>query len=281
VKEEQVAAGGFEPPTKGSAVPYHGEQEYSVVSLTYECYHSGKTKLTGSLVKPGDVLSYSEMCAEEKVNLQRGMNYHLRGDISVILMSLRRNAPYADRIENDGRILIYEGHDVPRASANPSPKVVDQPAYNPGGTLTQNSLFYDAALNYVKGKGKPESVRVYEKLHPGIWVYNGVFRLLDAWQEKSNARSVFKFKLEPVEESVLDQQHAKREVVLDHDRLIPPAVKLAVWKRDRGKCVLCGSTDNLHFDHIIPYSKGGSSLVAENVQLLCAKHNIAKKDKIQ
>jgi len=232
-------------------------------------------------MKPGDVISYLEMCAEEKVNLQRGMNYHLRGDISVILMSLRRNAPYADRIENDGRILIYEGHDVPRTSDNPSPKVVDQPMYNPGGTMTQNGLFYNAALNYAKGKLKLELVRVYEKLHAGIWVYNGVFRLLDAWQEESNARSVFKFKLELAEESTPNQQYIQREVALDHDRLIPPAVKLAVWKRDKGKCILCGSTDNLHFDHIIPYSKGGSSLVAENIQLLCARHNIAKKDRIE
>ena len=58
-------------------------------------------------------------------------------------------------------------------------------------------------------------------------------------------------------------------------------VKRAVWKRDAGRCVECGSEDNLHFDHVLPYSKGGSSLVAENVQLLCARHNLAKSDRIQ
>jgi hypothetical protein len=234
-----------------------------------------------NMMKPGDVISYLEMCTEEKVNLQRGMNYHLRGNTSVILMSLRPNAPYADRIENDGRILIYEGHDVPRTSDNPNPKVADQPMYNPSGTLTQNGLFYKAVLSRPREDLKPELVRVYEKLRAGIWVYNGLFRLSDAWQEKSNARSVFKFKLEPAEELTAGEQHVQREAVPDHDRLIPPAVKLAVWKRDKGKCVLCGSTDNLHFDHIIPYSKGGSSLVAENIQLLCARHNIAKRDKIE
>jgi 5-methylcytosine-specific restriction endonuclease McrA len=61
-----------------------------------------------------------------------------------------------------------------------------------------------------------------------------------------------------------------------HNRLIPTSVKLQVWKRDKGKCVMCSSTDNLHFDHIIPYSKGGSSLIAENIQLLCARHNLEK-----
>jgi 5-methylcytosine-specific restriction endonuclease McrA len=37
---------------------------------------------------------------------------------------------------------------------------------------------------------------------------------------------------------------------------------------------------DLHFDHDIPFSKGGSSLTAANVRLLCAKHNLEKSDKI-
>jgi 5-methylcytosine-specific restriction endonuclease McrA len=45
--------------------------------------------------------------------------------------------------------------------------------------------------------------------------------------------------------------------------------------------VVCGATDELHFDHIVPYSKGGSSFVADNVQLLCARHNLEKRDKIE
>jgi 5-methylcytosine-specific restriction endonuclease McrA len=44
--------------------------------------------------------------------------------------------------------------------------------------------------------------------------------------------------------------------------------------------VLCGSSENLHFDHVIPFSRGGSSLREENVQLLCAKHNLEKHDAI-
>jgi 5-methylcytosine-specific restriction endonuclease McrA len=54
-----------------------------------------------------------------------------------------------------------------------------------------------------------------------------------------------------------------------------------VWRRDGGKCVICGASDELHFDHIVPYSKGGTSLVAENIQLLCARHNLQKRDRIE
>lgn len=232
-------------------------------------------------MNPGDVISYLEMCTQEGVNLQRGMNYDIRGGYSVILMSLRPNAPYTDRIEDDGRVLIYEGHDMPRTNDTPIPKSVDQPMRTPGGSLTQNGLFYRAAADCRSGRREAALVKVYEKLHRGIWVYNGVFRLLDAWRENSNARQVFKFRLELAQDARLDDSARQATPVLQHDRLIPPEVKLAVWKRDKGRCTKCGSTDNLHFDHIIPYSKGGSSLVAENIQLLCARHNIAKRDRIE
>ena len=233
------------------------------------------------MFNPGDVISYLEMCSEEGVNLQRGMNYHLRGDTSVILMSVRPNAPYSDKVEDDGRIIIYEGHDVPKTKENPIPKIVDQQMHNPSGTLNQNGLFYKAAKTYEKKQITPELVKVYEKLHAGIWVYNGLFKLLDSWKEESNNRQVFKFKLELTEHVKPINNDEIQNSVLEHNRVIPPQVKLEVWKRDKGKCVICGNTNNLHFDHIIPFSKGGSSLVTQNIQLLCARHNIAKRDRIE
>ena len=126
-----------------------------------------------------------------------------------------------------------------------------------------------------------ELVKVYEKIHPGIWVYNGIFRLIDAWQEKSGSRKVFKFKLLLTEKKDVRDGDTEQEIELNHNRLIPSDVKLNVWKRDKGQCVICGQSDNLHFDHIIPFSRGGSSLVEDNIQLLCARHNIAKRDKIE
>jgi len=64
-------------------------------------------------------------------------------------------------------------------------------------------------------------------------------------------------------------------------RLIPSEIKKEVWKRDKGKCVICGATTNLHFDHDLPFSKGGTSLTVKNVRLLCIKHNLEKSAKIE
>jgi HNH endonuclease len=231
------------------------------------------------VIAQGDVISYTRMCGEEGKNLQRGMNFRIRNGVSVILMSLRQNAPYADRVEQNGKTLIYEGHDIPKKQGGPDPKMVDQQAFNPSGTLTQNGLFREAAEAYKRGNSESELVRVYEKIRSGIWVYNGLFRLVDAWQEHSGFRKIFKFKLDLIDESSSWINQGNRQVI-DHTRLIPTPVKLEVWKRDKGICVKCGSNNNLHFDHIIPYAKGGSSLVAANIQLLCARHNLEKSDNI-
>jgi len=57
---------------------------------------------------PNEIIPYLEMCQREGVSLQRGMNVELGHNHSVILMSVRPNAPYADRFEDAGTTLIYE-----------------------------------------------------------------------------------------------------------------------------------------------------------------------------
>jgi HNH endonuclease len=61
---------------------------------------------------------------------------------------------------------------------------------------------------------------------------------------------------------------------------IPEEIRVAVWRRDEGKCVRCDSRENLEYDHIIPVSKGGSN-TARNIELLCEKCNREKGGRIQ
>jgi len=226
-----------------------------------------------------NVLSHNEMCRREGVSLQRGMNFGLGGNHSVILMSLRENAPYRDQLQENGTVLVYEGHDHPKNAECPHPKLVNQPGQLPSGKLTQNGKFHRAAQEFREGRRPPERVRVYEKIKKGIWSYNGIFHLVDSWEERDEHRSVYKFRLVAVQ----GDEDLAQPVHLDAERrrVISTAVKIEVWKRDGGKCRICDATDELHFDHIVPFSRGGTSLTAENVQLLCARHNLQKRDHIQ
>ena len=73
---------------------------------------------------------------------------------------------------------------------------------------------------------------------------------------------------------------AEKPVASESRDAIPSAIRREVWRRDEGKCVICGSRKNLEYDHIIPVSKGGSN-TARNIELLCEVHNREKRDLIQ
>lgn len=225
------------------------------------------------------IFSYREMCDAENVQtLQRGMNFRMNLRYSVILMSRRSNAPYMDSISDDGITIEYEGHDEPKTSHEMNPKALDQPRYTKNGTLTQNGKFIEAIEKYKNNHIEAEKVKVYEKILAGVWSLKGLFYLIDYKIKNDGNRNVFVFILKLSDE----QENNSHEIIdLAHTRLIPSEVKKEVWKRDGGKCVLCESIKNLHFDHDLPFSKGGTSLTAKNIRLLCAKCNLAKSDKIE
>lgn len=60
---------------------------------------------------------------------------------------------------------------------------------------------------------------------------------------------------------------------------IPRAVQREVWQRDVGRCVDCGTREKLCFDHILPFSRGGSNSI-RNLQLLCERCNLSKGNRI-
>lgn len=214
------------------------------------------------------------MCnQEEQEQLQRGMNFQMGENYSVVLMSVKANAPYADRISEDGFTIFYEGHDAPGDRV----KEHHQPPAYPSGRLTQNGEF-KFAIDKAKKSGEFPLAKVYEKLQPGIWTYRGLFEMRDYDYKERDGRKVFEFMLTITEQdlSAAEKHHTTKQIDLEQTRQIPGKVKLAVFKRDLGACTKCGSKDNLHFDHILPYSKGGTSLSESNIQLLCARHNLQK-----
>ncbi len=76
------------------------------------------------------------------------------------------------------------------------------------------------------------------------------------------------------------QMDIKQRQSINQRKPIPSSVKKAVWKRDGGKCVNCGSGVDIEYDHIIPVARGGSSTI-QNIQILCMKCNRKKSASIE
>tara|TARA_Y100001958_G_C20676216_1_gene193131 strand:- start:89 stop:430 length:342 start_codon:yes stop_codon:yes gene_type:complete len=104
----------------------------------------------------GDIISYDTICKEERnVRLQRGMHFQFDEKYSILLASTREGSPYDDEIINDGKTLLYEGHDVHKTKKVPNPKIIDQPMYLKNGEFTQNGLFFICL--YKRGNRHPKN----------------------------------------------------------------------------------------------------------------------------
>ncbi len=68
-------------------------------------------------------------------------------------------------------------------------------------------------------------------------------------------------------------------IVGEMSRHIPESVKKVVYERDGGRCRICGRhSEYMEYDHITPYRYGAPATV-ENIQLLCRRCNLKKRDK--
>jgi hypothetical protein len=112
-----------------------------------------------------------------------------------------------------------------------------------------------------------------------FWWYDDAIYWTNNWDYDSEDVKALLFARERQHQRQLDHAHAVMAASTSPAARkrdpIPKEVKLAVWKRDEGKCVECSSEFDLQYDHIIPFSMNGANTV-ENLQLLCATCNQRK-----
>jgi len=114
------------------------------------------------------------------------------------------------------------------------------------------------------------------------WMFKGKFYVEDEGYSSEEIRALLLYKLMKKEATLKRALSSIKDIGTDlsgRRKPIPDDVKMFVWQRDGGKCVKCGSRENLEFDHIIPLSKGGSN-TERNIQLLCEKCNREKHDNL-
>jgi hypothetical protein len=144
------------------------------------------------------------------------------------------------------------------------------------------SLYYQARGEFRYDDGFPE--KIDNDLH--LWLYQDAVygidgrRIYTQDEEKllilesvDRERRKFEQLRNKFSGTIPDQQ--------TNERLrIPEKVRIAVWRRDQGRCAKCGSRVNLEYDHIVPVSRGGSN-TERNIELLCQDCNRVKGNRIE
>lgn len=144
-----------------------------------------------------------------------------------------------------------------------------------GEALPAQSFFQYPHLLYPEGF---EDVWLYQDT---IYGYYGRFKELFSYDEQKLLILEYTDKERKKFERLKTKFSGKETEEIRYERTrIPEEVRIAVWRRDQGKCARCGNRENLEYDHIVPVSKGGSNTV-RNIELLCQNCNRAKGNRIE
>ena len=140
---------------------------------------------------------------------------------------------------------------------------------------------YDNLADIWMKLGKQPSKRDLNKIGSEI-SYKAYERKFGKWStalkmfvEHYNSTIAVQASVSNIEEKVNSSHTTSRDINL--------RMRYHVMKRDNFKCCKCGAspaTDHsveLHIDHIIPWSKGGETIL-DNLQTLCSKCNLGKSN---
>jgi hypothetical protein len=151
------------------------------------------------------------------------------------------------------------------------------------GTTVKQVPFKRAEMETLQRGQATHPVRVVERKTNGRtwWWFEGAFYWEDDGYDPDDVLALIRDRQRKKDRQL---RRAKDLMVLDESpeprrQPIPREIKQAVWKRDGGSCVECGSRFDIQYDHILPFSLGGATTV-ENLQILCANCNRAKSDSI-
>ena len=152
-------------------------------------------------------------------------------------------------------------------------------------TLNQNITRDELLLNIEKVWVTLGRQPTQRDLHPPISKYTSkpYYSKYGTWRKALDAFVEFitSDNKQEIEKTEVEENTSKEdEIVFKHKTKRQPSerLKVQVLMRDGNKCRLCGiilTGENIHFDHILAWSKGGET-VLENLQILCAPHNLAK-----
>lgn len=150
-----------------------------------------------------------------------------------------------------------------------------------GKTISDNDLLKEIELMWIKLGRQPTTNDVKDKVSK--YSLNTYVRRFGSWNNALIAFVEFiNCDKESSEESIEFKKSNRLESAIIHKTRREPSnrLKVQVLMRDGNRCRLCGiecndGLHNIHFDHIVPWSKGGETTL-DNLQVLCSDCNLAK-----
>lgn len=147
--------------------------------------------------------------------------------------------------------------------------------------ISNEALFDNIEKVWIKLGKQPSYTQMEEYGEFSIGTYTKRFggwrKALEAFVDYVNSTEIKIDESEPTSDTTSDvANHITR-------RDINLRMRFIVMKRDNFKCCMCGRSPattpglELHIDHIIPWSKGGETVI-DNLQTLCSDCNLGKNN---
>lgn len=276
------------------------EHDYISISTYRKCGHYSQTAIQGHFGTWKNALSIAGLRNERtKSELKRIKNEDYYADLQRIAKQLNKDTVLYEEYRQYGKYSIWHVFSRFKTWDKALLAAGLQPTGLARSRIDEQTLFDELERIWTKLGRQPTSTDITKgniskySLDTYKRRFGGWRKALEAFVEYINLVSSEEIDEEEIKENnINDQDNISKTVNVEKplqknghrtSRNINARMRFKVLKRDNFKCCACGASPakdpsvELHVDHIIPWSKGGET-VLDNLQTLCANCNLGKSN---
>lgn len=276
------------------------EHDYISISTYRKCGQYSQTAIQGHFGTWKNALSIAGLRNERtKSELKRIKNEDYYADLQRIAKQLNKDTVLYEEYRQYGKYAA--GHVFSRFKTWDKALLAAglQPTGLARSRIDEQTLFDELERIWTKLGRQPTSTDITKgniskySLDTYKRRFGGWRKALEAFVEYINLDSSEEIDEEEIKgNKINDQDNISKTVNVEKplqkkehrtSRNINARMRFKVLKRDNFKCCACGASPakdpsvDLHVDHIIPWAKGGETVI-DNLQTLCSKCNLGKSD---